>query len=270
MAQSLLITLREGLEAALIVGIVLAYLARTGNRAYFGPIWLGTGAAVVLSILAGSVVFLTTGELKGRTEEIFEGSAMFLAVGVLSYMVVWMKRQAVAFRVHLQAQLEAALRAGSASALTLLAFVAVGREGLETVLFMFAAARTSTPLESFLGGALGLLIAVALGYAGYRGSRLLNLQTFFNVTGFLLIIFAAGLLARGIHEFQEAGLLPFVVEEVWNINPILNEKEGLGSFLKALFGYNGNPSLLEVIFYPSYLLVTLWYFLSARRLPKVA
>lgn len=272
MAQSLLITLREGLEAALIVSIMLAYLARSGFRQQFGSIWRGVAAAVIVSLGAGFVLFAVAGEFEGRGEEIFEGLAMLTAVVVLSYMVIWMKRQAVNIRAHLEAQVKAALKEGTSFALALLAFVVVVREGLETALFLFTTARTATPLQTLVGGILGLAVAVALGYAIYRGSRRLNLRTFFEVTGILIILFAAGLLARGIHELQEAGILPTIVEHVWDINPVLDEKAGVGSFLKGLFGYNGNPSLLEVIAYIAYVAMALWYFLRARvaRAPAAA
>jgi len=266
--QSLLIALREGLEAAIIVGIILAYLARTNNRSQFGSVWLGVGGAVALSVVAGAAIFVAVGEFSGKAEEIFEGLAMLTAVVVLSYMVIWMKRQSVNIRANLQAQVDAAVHGGSAMALALLSFVAVGREGIETVLFMFAAVRTSTPLESTIGASLGLIIAVVLGYAIYRGSNLINLRHFFNVTGVLLILFAAGLLAHGIHELEEAGIVPLIIEHVWDFNSVLNEMEGIGSFLKALFGYNGNPSLVEIIAYVAYLTSALWYFLALQREPQ--
>lgn len=268
MAQAFLITLREGIEAALIVSIVLAYLARTGNRGQFNRVWLGVALAALGSVLAGVVVFRVVGEFSGRTEEIFEGLAMLTAVAVLSYMIIWMKRQAANIRANLQAQVDAALRGGSGLALALLAFVAVGREGIETVLFMLAAVRTSTPVESTIGGLLGLAGAVALGYGVFRGSRFLNLRLFFSVTGILLILFAGGLLAHGIHELEEAGIIPILIEHVWDINPILDENVGLGSFLKALFGYNGNPSLVEVVAYGAYLAGAFSYFLRFSRSVK--
>ncbi len=267
MAAAFLVTLREGLEAALIISIILAYLARTGNYRQFRNVWLGTGAAVVVSLAVGAVLFWTLGQLSGRAEAIFEGVAMFSAVLVLTYMVIWMKRQARNIKAHLEAQLQSALAAGSALAMASLAFIVVVREGIETVLFMFGVLRSASPTTATIGGLLGLAIAIAIGYAGYKGAKWLNLSTFFNVTGALLILFAAGLLAYGIHEFQEAGLFPIVVENVWNINHILNEKEGLGSFLKALFGYNGNPSLLEVSFYFGYLALAFWYFFGVARAP---
>jgi high-affinity iron transporter len=264
MAASFLITLREGLEAALILGIILAYLTRTGNRDRAGSVWVGTGAAVLLSLLAGGMIFLTAGSIEGRAEEIFEGVAMFTAAAVLTYMIFWMRRQAINIRAHLQAQVNTALQSGSALALGLLAFVAVGREGIETALFMFAAARTTSPSATTAGGLLGLAAAALLGYLLYRGTYRLNLRAFFNVTSILLLLFAAGLLAHGLHEFHEAAIIPPVIEHVWDINPILDENSTLGSFLKALFGYNGNPSLVEVLAWAGYLALVGWaYFRPA-------
>ncbi len=258
MAASLLITLREGLEAALIVGIILAYLAKTGNRDKSSTVWLGALAAAGVSLLAGATIFLTAGSLEGRTEELFEGTAMFTAVGVLTYMIFWMRKQAINIRAHLQAQVNMALESGSRLALGLLAFVAVGREGIETALFMFAATKAASPAAATIGGLLGLAGAVVLGYLLYRGTYRLNLRTFFNVTSVLLLLFAAGLLAHGIHEFHEAGVIRTVIEHVWNINSVLDENSTLGSFLKALFGYNGNPSLVEILAWGSYLVLVGW------------
>ncbi len=266
MAGAFLVTLREGLEAALIISIILAYLARTGNRQFFVNIWVGAGAAVMVSLAAGAGLYWTIGNLSGRAEEIFEGIAMFIAVAVLTYMVVWMKRQAVNIKAHLEAKVGSAVATGSALAMVSLAFVVVVREGIETVLFMLGILTSTTVSAATIGGFLGLAVAVAIGFVGYRESRRLNLSVFFNITGTLLIFFAAGLLAYGIHEFQEAGLFPVMVEHVWDMNGFLNEKEGLGNFLRTLFGYNGNPALLEVAFYTMYLAVALGYFFSVGRL----
>lgn len=264
MAQSLVITLREGLEAALIVSIVLAYLAKNGHREGFKSVWWGVAGAIVFSLAVGAGIFSLGIAFEGKAEEIFEGVAMFLAVIVLGWMVVWMKRQARFIKGDLEARVQRAVTTGSGMALMGVAFLAVAREGLETALFMFAANSTSTPTQTIIGGLVGLAIAVLLGVAIYRGSRALNLRTFFNITGVLLIFVAGGLLARGIHEFQEAGVLPMVIEHVWNTNSILNEGTGLGSFLKAVVGYNGNPSMLEVLAYALFLVVTIRYFFQVR------
>jgi len=256
--SSFLITLREGLEAALIIGIILAYLARTGNRQGFKPVWLGVSLAVVGSLIAGASIYLLAGEFSGRTEEVFEGLAMFLAVGVLTWMIFWMRKQAVNIKVHLHAQIQSVLTSGSSLGLVAIAFVVVVREGIETVLFLFAATRVAeSPVLFTAGGFLGLAIAIGIGYSIYKGSSRLNLRAFFNVTSLVLIIFAAGLLAHGIHEFHEVGIIPPVVEHVWDINHVLPEKSTLGRFLTAITGYNANPSLVEVVAYFVYLTLVL-------------
>ena len=258
MLGSFLITLREGLEAALIIGIILAYLARTDNRQGFKSVWLGVSFAVLGSLIAGAGIYFLAGEFSGQAEEIFEGLAMFVAVGVLTWMIFWMRKQAADIKVHLHAQIQSVLTSGSSLGLVMLAFVVVVREGIETVLFLFAATRvTESPLSFTLGGLLGLVIAIVIGYSLYKGSSRLNLRTFFNLTSVVLIVFAAGLLAHGIHEFQEAGIIPIVVEHMWDINHILSEKSTFGLFLKAILGYNGNPSLIEVVAYPLYLILAL-------------
>jgi high-affinity iron transporter len=256
-----LLTTREGLEASLIVGIVLAYLAKTDNREFFRIIWAGTAAAVAASIASGAVLFFTVGELEGRAEQIFEGAAMFSAVAVLTWMIFWMRRQAANIKKELEAKLAGAIAAGSVVGLASVVFFAVLREGWETALFLFAISESSTPLSTSIGAGVGLTISITLGVALYMGSRRLNLRQFFTVTGILLIVFAAGLLAHGIHEWQEAGLLPLTVEHVWDTNGIVSEGSTSGEFLTALFGYNGDPSLLEVLAWASYLCLALWFFL---------
>ena len=258
MLSSLLITLREGLEAALIIGIILAYLARTNNRQGFKPVWVGVSLAVSASLIAGAGIYLLAGELSGRAEEVFEGVAMFVAVGVLTWMIFWMRKQAVNIKASLHAEIQSLLTGGSFLGLVVLAFVVVVREGIETVLFLFAATRVAESAVLFtMGGLLGLAIAIAIGYSIYKGSSRLNLRAFFNVTSVVLIVFAAGLLAHGIHEFQEAGIIPIVVEHLWDINHVLPEKATFGRFLTAIVGYNGNPSLVEVAAYFVYLVSAL-------------
>ncbi len=254
MLSSLLITLREGLEAALIIGIILAYLARTDNHHGFKSVWLGISLAVVGSLIAGAALYLLAGEFSGQAEEIFEGFALFVAAGVLTWMIFWMRKQAVNIEAHLHAQIQSVLTSGSSLGLAAIAFVVVVREGIETVLFLFAATRVAeSPILFTVGGFLGLAIAIGIGYSIYKGTSRLNLKAFFNVTSLVLIIFAAGLLAHGIHEFHEAGIIPPVVEHVWDINHILPEKSTFGRFLTAIVGYNGNPSLVEAVAYFVYL-----------------
>jgi high-affinity iron transporter len=256
-----LVTTREGLEASLIVGIVLGYLAKTENRSYFRLIWFGTAAAVALSIATGAALFFTVGELEGRAEQIFEGIAMLSAVTVLTWMIFWMRKQAVNIKRELEARLAHAIAAGSAVGLASVVFFAVLREGWETALFLFAISESSTPLATGVGAVIGLVLSISLGVVLYMGSRRLNLRQFFTATGILLIVFAAGLLAHATHEFQEAAILPQTIEHVWNTNALVSENSHTGEFLKALFGYNGDPSLLEVGIWAVYLAAALVFFL---------
>jgi len=173
-------------------------------------------------------------------------------------MIFWMRNQAVNIRGHLYAQVKTAMNSGSSLGLVVLAFLAVGREGIETALFLFAATQLAeSPAYAAGGGLLGLALAVAVGYALFKGAVRLNLRMFFDVTGLLLVLFAAGLLAHGIHEFHEAGLIPPVIEHLWDINALLYEKSTFGRFLTAIFGYNANPSLVEVGSYAAFLAVVL-------------
>jgi high-affinity iron transporter len=262
--QSLLITLREGLEVGLVVVVVLAYLSKVGQRAYWKHALLGAAAAIAASFLVGALIFVVAGELEGQAEQVFEGTAMLAAVAVLSWMIVWMKSRAVHMQGHIQSQVRSALAVGSALGVAAIPFVAILREGVETTLFMFAAARTSTPVESSVGAGLGLAGALALSYLIYHGGRRISLRRFFNVTGVLLILSAVGLLAHGISELQEAGLVPSVVEHVWNVNGVFSDERSVGEWLKGILGYNADPSLVEVVVYPLYLGIALWYFLRAR------
>ena len=261
-----IVTTREGLEASLIVGIVLAYLSKTDNRTWARTIWLATAAAVAVSIITGAALFFTMGELEGRSEMLFEGAAMLSAVVVLTWMIFWMRKQAAGIKRELEAKVAGAIISGSAIGLASVAFFAVLREGWETSLSLFAISESSSPAITAIGAGVGIVIAVLLGVVVFQGSRRLDLRQFFTVTGLLLIVFAAGLLAHAVQEFQEAGVLPALVDSVWNTNGVLSESSHVGRFLEALFGYNGDPSLLEVLVWIAYLgtVVTLFFRPLAR------
>lgn len=271
MLPGFVIGLREGLEAALIVGVVLGVLRRVGRPGQSRAVWAGVCAAVVVSLAAGVLLNRMGLALEGRAEAIFEGLTMLVAAGVLTWMIFWMQKQGRHTTSALeQDALQAASRQG-AGLLFGLAFVAVVREGLETALFLTAAALSvaaaANPAggQTLLGAALGLLVAAVLGWAIYQGGRRLNLRAFFRATGALLILFAAGLLSQGIHELQEAALLPLTIAPLWDLSALLSEGSTLGGVLKTLFGYNANPSLLEACSYAAYLLVVVAAFFGARR-----
>lgn len=274
MGSTLLITLREGLEMALVVAIILAYLKRLGREKDFRTIWLGTGAAIAISLVAGIGIFAVLGELEGKAEEVLEGVIAFSAAAVLTWMVFWMARQARYIKGELHAKVDVAVAAGSAVALAGIAFVAILREGLETALFLVSTSvGTNSNLGQLTGGLIGLAIAVGLGYLVYLGSKRVNLRVFFRVTGILVLFFAAGLLAKGVHEFQEAGYLATMNEHVWDISSVgfLNPDEStFGEFLKGIFGWSPAPSIEMLVAYFLYLIPVGATFLGlTRHVPAV-
>ena len=263
----LLTGLREGVEAALIVGIVLAYLAKTGNRRHFGKIWLGTGGAVAVSLVAGVVLFLTLGGLSDPYEQIFEGVAMLLAAAVVTWMLFWMRRQAASVRGELQERVDRVLTEGTAWGLTVLAFTAVIREGIETSLFLVgqvtAAAERSDAgsLSVLLGALIGIIIAIGIGWLIYRGSRAVNIRTFFRWTGIALIFIAAGLLSHAVHEFVEVGLITIGTQTAFDISGVLPHETGIGQFLRALLGYTSTPEIVTLVVWVAYVAIVLWFYL---------
>lgn len=253
MLPSFLLSMREGLEAALIIGIVLGVLLKLRRSDLNQVVWLGAAAAALVSVLAALGLNLLGMEFEGTGEQIFEGVAMLLAASVLTWMIFWMHKSSRTLKSEIEAKTNQALRGDSAKAIFALAFLAVVREGIELALFLLAVEKTSSPLETITGALAGLAGAAILGWLLFNSSRRLSISGFFRVTNVLLIIFAAGLVGVGVHEFNEAGIIPAVVEHIWDLNGILSDKSELGLLLKALFGYNGNPSLTEMLAYLAYL-----------------
>jgi high-affinity iron transporter len=263
--------LREGFEVTLLVAIVLAYLVKIERREDFRLVWYGLGAALVVSLAAGAILFATAGGLEGRVEYIFEGTAMWVAVGFLTYMILWMRRESRTVARSIREGIDSALERGSSLALVSLVFVMALREGIETALFIFGISRTSEPLQVALGAVLGIAGAVALGYAVYAGGKRIDLGTFFKVTGVFLILVAAGLLAHGVAEFQEAGLLPTIMP-LWDVSsaPVLGEDSLVSQFLTAFFGWDAEANLLEMLAWFTYVVVVGYAFLRPQPLPKGA
>jgi high-affinity iron transporter len=268
--SGLLTGLREGVEAALIVSIILAYLAKTGNQRHFGRIWLGAGAAVAISVVVGLLLFVTIGGFEEPAEQIFEGFAMVIAASVVTWMLFWMRRTAVNIKGELQAGVDRALVQGGILGLSLLAFTAVIREGIETALFLMgqATAAGTEAWSTLIGAIIGLAIAVAIGYALYRGARVINLRTFFTWTGIALIFIAAGLLSHGIHEFIEAGWITFGTGTAFDIGAILPHESTpengilgvIGSILRALVGYTSSPEWITFVAWLVYVVVVLYLY----------
>ncbi|MFH1474920.1 MAG: FTR1 family protein [Chloroflexota bacterium] len=268
-SSGLLTGLREGVEAALIVAIVCAYLARTGNTRHFGKIAAGVGAAVAASVALGAVIFLTLGGLQEPYEQVFEGAMMLVAAGVVTWMLFWMRRQATSVRGDLQRAIDRVLSEGTAWGLAMLAFTAVIREGLETALFLVSQATAAAAgtgdaagaLAVLAGAVVGLGIAVALGYGFYRGSRVLNLPTFFRWTGVLLVFIAGGLLSHAVHEFVEIGWIAVLTSTAFDISAALPHDVGIGLFLRAIFGYTSTPEWVTLAIWMTYIAVVLAIYL---------
>lgn len=262
MLPAYLLSLREGIEAALIVGIVLSALRQMRRTDLSLSVWAGVLSAVAISVLVAVVLTIFGLSLEGPAEPVFEGVTVFLAAAVLTWMIFWMSTHSR----HIKGELEAGVRRAAFETgkrgLFLLAFFAVVREGIELALFLTAAVFASSELQTIVGALLGLFTAVLLGWSMFATTVRLDLRRFFQITGILLILFSAGLVASGIHEFNEVGWIPEIVGHVWNLNPVLSETSLAGQILKTLFGYNASPSLTSVISYGVYF-VAVWLGLRA-------
>ena len=270
MLSTFIIALREGLEAALIVGILVAYLVKTGRKALLAPLWAGVSLAVLVSLATGAFLTITSTELSPRGEEFFAGTTSFLAVGFVTWMVFWMKRTARHLKGQLEGQLSTAVLAGPL-ALAAAAFFAVVREGLETSLFIYANFKTvsSTP-SATVGLLLGLGLAITLGYLIYRSSIKINLSKFFNYTGIALVVVAAGVLSYGIHEYQELGWLPGADFFVWDVTSVIAKESLLGGILAGTIGFDTTTSLLQFVFWAAYLGIVLALYLKPAPVKSVA
>ncbi|MBU6348290.1 MAG: FTR1 family protein [Actinomycetales bacterium] len=262
MLANYLIGLREGLEAALVVSILLTYLVRTQREHLIKFVTYGVASAVGFSVLVGSVLQVTENSLNVDVEPIFAGLVSFVAVGFVTWMIFWMKKSARTISGELRNRLDAAAVAGGGVAIAAMAFVAVAREGAETAIFFWAAAHASgNELVSLAGLILGLGTAIALGVAFYRSTVKLNLTSFFKVTGVMLAIVAAGVLSYGIHEFQEIGWLPGEDNVVLNLERWLPAGSAIATLMAGLFNLSAKTSGLQAVAWVAYLAVVLTIFL---------
>jgi high-affinity iron transporter len=258
-----LIGLREGLEASLVVCILIAYLVKTGRRDAIRPIWIGISVAVLIAMGFGCVLEFGSQELTFQAQEALGGSLSIVAVGLVTWMVFWMRRTARHLRSELHGKLDAALAMGT-GALVATAFLAVGREGLETALFVWAsvhAASDGTP-RPLIGVALGLATAVFLGWLFYRGALKINLAKFFTWTGGMLVVVAAGVLAYGFHDLQEADILPGLTSLAFDISGTIPPDSWYGTLLKGVFNFQPDPTVLQVTVWLLYLIPTLAVFFA--------
>jgi high-affinity iron transporter len=262
MLSTFIIALREGLEAELIVGILVAYIVRTDRRHFLKPLWTGVGAALAATFALGAFLSYTSAELTPRGEELFAGITSFIAVGLVTWMVFWMKRTARTLRNELHGKVDTALTGGPIS-LALVAFFAVAREGLETALFVYTNFKTvGAASTATVGLVLGLTLAVVLGYLIYNRSVKLDLSKFFTVTGVALVIVAAGVLSYGIHEFQELGWIPGVDDFLWDVTPWIAKESILASLLSGTVGFDTTTSFIQFIAWSAYLVAVLVPYLS--------
>ena len=265
MLATLVIFLREGVEASMIVAILLAYLNRLGKREHFRDVFLGVGAALLVATAAGVIVYTTVREYDDtRGQTIFETFTYLLAAAVLTYMTFWMRNHARSLSKELRSKAEAALDGKARWGLGLLAFQAVGREGLETVVFTLAILFSTSPAGALGGAALGLAGSLVIAFVIYRLGHKLNLGRFFTVIGVLLMVFAAGLLADAVQNMQELGWLPVLNGPMWHTGSLLSQDSALGDVLHSFFGYSDAPTPLQLLVYLAYLAIVIVAYLGIQ------
>ena len=274
MLPNFLIGLREGLEAALVVGILVAYLVRTGRRGLVWRIWVGVGVAVVVSLGFGALLTYGPRGLTFEAQELIGGLLSIAAVVLVTWMIFWMAGAARGLSGLLRSRVDRAAEAGGL-ALALVALLAVGREGLETALFLWAATQAATAdggstTEPLLGALLGILTAIGLGYLVYRGALRLDLHRFFMWTGAFLVVIAAGVLSYGVHDLQEAGFLPGLDDLLFDVSETVDPASWYGTLLKGVFNFSPATTKLEALAWTCYLVPVLALFLLKVRRPARA
>jgi high-affinity iron transporter len=270
MAATFVIFLREGIEASMIVAILLASLDRLGQRQHFRDVLAGVAAALVLVAAGGIAAYVTIKTYAGsRTQTIFETVTYLVAAIVLTYMTFWMRNHAANLTAELRARTEAAFDGGARWGLGLLAFQAVGREGLETMVFTLAIVFASSSHGVIIGGAAGLAVSLAIAFAIYHLGKRLNIALFFKVVGAVLMVFAAGILVDAIQNMQELGWLPILTHPIWNTGHLLSENSTLGDIFHSFFGYAESPTVGQAVVYSVYLVVAIGAFICIGRPRRV-
>jgi high-affinity iron transporter len=266
---------REGIEAVLVIVIILLYLKKTDQRFYNKYVYIGSGLAIISSLIFAVAFTALFGGFAGQQEKIFEGITFIISGIFVATLVVWMSREGPKMKKHLEEKVEVSIESGRVYSIVILTYIIIIREGIELVLLLAGVSKDSSVVglgefNVILGSVIGIGVSVGLGLLIYYGVKNINLSKFFKITNVILILFVAGLITYGVHELIEAavdaGITSPLFQEVWNLKHILPEKfpdgnvltpewlEIIGSLLKALFGYNANPALLEVIIYPSILI----------------
>ncbi|KHO61674.1 iron permease [Thermoanaerobacter sp. YS13] len=261
MIAGILITIREGLEAFLVIGILLGYLTKINQKKYFKHVWLGAIGAIVLSVVISFIFRALKISFEGESAELFEIVVAAIAIIILSYMVVWMQKQSKNIKGELQAKVDKALSNNQVWGITILAFVTVIREGIETALFLTALKDEGLLLSSFAGLFIAAIISVLL----YKTTIKLNLRKFFVITGWLLIFIAAGLTSHAIRALGELGIIPPIIEKVWSLEWLIPDESLLGKLLHAFIGYESTPSLMQIIAYSAYILTVGKMFMNSSK-----
>jgi high-affinity iron transporter len=265
MLATLVIFLREGVEASMIVAILLAYLNRIGRRDHFRDVFIGVGAALALATAGGVIAYETIRSYDGsRVQTIFETATFLLAAVILTYMTFWMRSHARSLSAELRSRTDAALDGRARLGLALLAFQAVGREGLETVVFTLAILFSVSAGGALAGAAIGLAGALTIAFVIYRVGHRLNLGRFFTVIGLLLMVFAAGLLTDAVENLQQLGWLPLLDAPMWHTTKFLSENSAFGDVLHSFFGYSDAPTPLQLLTYVGYLVIVIVAYLGLR------
>ena len=253
MLASFFISFREGLEAFLIIGIIISYLFKINEKRFIKHVILGALLAIVLSIGIAYIFELLLGGFSGKLEQIFEGSTMLIAAVVLTYMIFWMNNQAKKIKSDIEISVDNVIDRGRIFSLFFLGFIVVLREGAETVLFFRAISFQTSSKELILGGVIGIISSIILALLFFVSTKKVNLSLFFKITGILIMFIAAGLLSASLHEFQEAKIIPVIKDNIYNISNLISKDSIAGGILNSLFGYNPSPSLLEIIIYLAYI-----------------
>ncbi len=253
MLSGFLLSLREGLEAALVIGIVFGVFRILHRKDLNQPAWWGVAAGIFASLLVAAALFFAGAQLEGEAEEIFEAISMLLAAGILTWMIIWVQAQSGSMHKDIEKKVLQNSSTGGKWQIFSLTFLAVWREGVELALFLIATTFSGNQNLILAGGILGLAAAVTIGLLWYRSSGGLSLSSFFKVTNVLLVLFAAGLIAHAMHALNELGLVPSILDPLYNLNGLLSEESFVGQLLKTLFGYRSTPSLTVVASYMMYL-----------------
>ncbi len=268
---SALIGLREGLEAALVVSILVAFLVKTERKHALRWVWPGVGVAILLSVAVGAILTYTTAQLSFEHQELLGGSLSILAVAFVTAMIFWMRRAARGIAAELRGKMDEALDVGPLAVLVL-SFFAVGREGLETAVFFYSTVQTAQggTTEPLIGFVVGILVAVALAYALYRGAVRFDLGKFFTITGVLLVFVAAGVLGYGLHDLQEAAFLPGLDTLAFDASAVLPETSWYGALLKGIFNYSQQTTVLQAVAWVAYVVIVLPLFLRPKKEAEAA